>query len=433
MRRGGAMNGAITADKARSDAADARLAATPALWAYLPWILAYPLRGHALAVLLMIVLFVRLGSQNMMGIPLLAIIAIWSLHYLLNVIARSAAGRALPPPMSANVVFLDAAKTFKSLLLPALVISAAAALERHGQRHGAVAVLTLGAFVLPAYFLLLAFSDKLFTAINPLQWLQVIAVTGLPYLASCGLLALAVSAWLWLSSALGLTLIVAAGVYLTLMIGHLLGTVAYHRHERLGIDVEVHHPEEQRREQDAKDKLAGLLLRIEHSLRRNDAEGAERTLLAEQDDSGNPRLFHELLFERLLALGDARLIHAQGRRLLSLLLREKRSPRALEVYEICCDRHPRFEPASAQELAALATTALSLDYHELFAQLLADLQARYASDPAITAVLLEQAHYLCERKHDDAAALAILRPLLQQSQHPLHAKIASLARALGGA
>lgn len=421
----------MTPEKIHSDAADARLASTPALWAYLPWILIYPLRGYALPVLLMIVLFVRLGTQSLMtGIPLLAITTIWSLHYLISVIARSAAGRALPPPMTADVVFLDAAKTFKALLLPALVASAVHSLEQHGQRQAATAVLGLGAFVMPAYFLLLAFSNKLGTAINPLQWLQVIVVTGLPYLASCALLALAVAAFLWLSGTLGIVMMVAAGAYLSLMIGHLLGYIAYHRHESLGIDVEVRHPDEQRRERDQSERMEGLLRRIEYSLTRHDADGAERALLAEPGPADNARPFHETLFERLLTRGDARLIHAQGRRLVSLLLREKRAARALDVLITCNDRHPHFEPETVTELATLASTALAEGHAALFSQLLKQLQARAPADPVITQLRFEQARDCCERRHDDAAALAILRPLMMQREHPLHPRIVALVRAL---
>ena len=114
----------------------------------------------------------------------------------------------------------------------------------------------------------------------------------------------------------------------------------------------------------------------------------------------------------------------------SLLLREKRAARALEVFEICNDRHRHFAPDIAEELAALADTALAAGYDECFAQLLADLHARAPGDPAITRLLYEQARDRCERRHDDAGALAILRPLLAQADHPLHPRIAALARTL---
>ncbi|HUP91768.1 MAG TPA: hypothetical protein VM074_05925 [Solimonas sp.] len=409
--------------KLRDEAADDRMAGTPSLLAYLPQILAYPLHGFCPPVTLMIALFTWIGVKSFMGLPMLAITAIWALHYLLNIIDHTSHGHATPPPLGGEAAFLGIGTVFQALLLPLAALTAA-----WGLHFGpaARAVLGLAAFLWPAALFALATSRDWNAAANPLRWLHVIAGMGLAYLLPCALLALGVGLLGMVPAGAGLALLTALVCYVLFATAHLLGFVGYHRREQLDLDTRVGDPAEKRAREDQEQRIEGLLARIEQSLNAGEVGTAARAIAAESGDRG----FFEELFERLLRRRHPVLLHTAGRRLVTTLVAERRLARAVEVYEACEHQHPGFEPESPEQLPLLAGQALEQRLAGLFEKIAGDIERRYPGDPVAVPLGLLQARYWSEQRQDDARALAVLAPLRAQRQHPQHAQVESLVRAL---
>lgn len=414
---------------ARDAAADARLAGTPAPLAYLPWLLSYPLRGHAPAVIVLLVGFLWIGTRTLLGIPMLGIAVIWSVLYLLAVIEDSARGRGSPPPLRADVVYLGGMRVLRALWLPTLLATAVWSLHAEGRIAAALLVVLLAALWLPSYFLVMATEDRLAAALNPLRLLRTLLVLGWPYLALSAGLSLLGAGWTLLAH-WPLWAWAAAAAYGLVMAGHAIGYLAYHRAAALDLDVHVAEPGQVAREQAQSERLHALLERIETALRHYDAEAALRALESEPGGPADPLRFHEDVYVRLCQRGHAALIHAQGRRLITRLLNARRPGRALEVWESSLNRHSGFEPASTLELEALARHALAQGQYAVFERLLHRLEDRYGDDPVVLSLRLLQAQDCAERCGDESRARALLQPLLNCTQHPHHARVLALHRVL---
>lgn len=409
--------------------ADARLAGTPAPLVYLPWLLAYPLRGHAPAVIVLLVGFLWIGTRTLLGIPMLGIAAIWSVHYLLAVIEDSARGRGSPPPLRAEVVYLGGLRVLRAVWLPTLLATVAWNLNGEGRIAAALGVVLLAALWLPAYFLVMATADNLAAALNPLRALRTMLVLGWPYFALVTGLSLLGAGWTLLSH-WPLWGWAAAAAYALVLGGHAIGYLAYHRAAALDLDVHVAEPGRQAREQAQAERLQTLLDRIEAAQLRYDGAAALSALEAEPGGPADPLRFHEDLYARLCQRGSAALIHAQGRRLITRLLNARRAARALEVWESSLNRHSGFEPASTLELEALARHALTSGQYTVFERLLERLETRYGDDPVVLTLRLLQAQDCAERCGDDTRARELLAPLLTQTQHPQYLRVLALQRAL---
>lgn len=416
--------------------ADARMARSGGVIEYLPEILAYPLRGFALPVLLMITLFVTVGMRSNMilpdglpdtGIPLLAITAMWTIYYLQRVIQHSARGHALPPALAGDVVYLTGG--LKPLALPVLMAWGYFPLQAQ-RPELAQAFLALSFVLLPAYLFILATEEDLLAALNPLRWLEVILLMGWPYLAAVTLLAIGVLAVNAIAGLVGLSLLVAFTSYVAVACAHMLGYAGFRRHSSLGLHVEVRHPDAVAREREQARRLASLQTRIQGCLQRGDEDGAARAVTAEPGGPVNVRIFFEDLFQHLLVHGTFGLVHVCGRRLITVLLAENRGSRALEVAEQCLNKNSHFEPENPLQLETLAREALSARYYGLFERLLRNLDQRYPDNPVIVTTQLLRAQYLAEHRGDEAGALAALQPALAATSHPQHARIAAYARAL---
>src|SRR5262249_30028088 len=150
----------------RDHAADQRMAETPSLATYLPHILAYPFSGYALGVLLMLTVCLWMGIQSMFGIAMLAIVTPWTFHYAEAVVDQTANGQAPPPRFGGNMIFLGSnARAFRPLIGVGVV--AFAYIFAGSRGPGAqLLVLAIGAFLFPAYMLLLTIENSVAAALN---------------------------------------------------------------------------------------------------------------------------------------------------------------------------------------------------------------------------------------------------------------------------
>jgi hypothetical protein len=220
-------------------------------------------------------------------------------------------------------------------------------------------------------------------------------------------------------------------IYLVLVLCHLCGFVAFHRAEPLGLPGELRSitPAVKRMEEQQA-RLAAVLKKIDEALHRKDLDAAAQALYAEPGGPADLRLFHEELFEQVTFRRRAELTHAQGQRLVTVLVAGKRLPRALDIAEECYDAHRDFQPQQPGEAVLLAQQALTDRREGLFQRLTHDAARRYAGDPAAVSLAFLSAQFWCEQKRDEARARDILRPLLAATAHPQHRQIAAYARAL---
>lgn len=428
------------------EAADDRMAGATSVWAYAPRILIYPLSGYCLYVLLFGTPIVWLLVQTLqafaggepysmiaalMRITVVTIGSTWLLSYILRVIGHTAAGHATSPPMAGDTMYNASVWFARALPYPAAFVSAFFALFEM-QPQTAWAIAGLGVLLWPAHALSLATEGSAAAAINPLRLLQIVAGIGPLYLLICGVIGAAVWALSAFASNVYGTLFSGIGLYLVFMVSHLLGFIAFRRHEALNLIVQVGDPLEKQQAREQAVRLGALMTRLESCILRGDLEGAGRELFAEPGGPANVRQFHENLFTKLLSRGNATLIFEQGRRLITLLINEKRKSRALEVYETCLNKSPYFEPATTLQLELLAREALASKYEDLFLKILKNIEARYPDDPIIVTAGLMQARYWCEQRNDDVRALEILNPLLVHERHPSYPQVVALVRVLQG-
>ncbi|MFA5939621.1 MAG: hypothetical protein WC809_09740 [Sinimarinibacterium sp.] len=415
----------------RDPVADQRMVDTPSPLAYLPQILLYPVSGHALAALLLFTGMLWMGLQSITGIALLAIASPWVFHYAQAVIERTAAGQATPPAFGGDMIYLGGLSALRPLvglgLLAGLWNWAHAA---HPQAE--LVVLIAGALLYPAHLLLLATDDRLLPAFNPLAMLHAIAGVGTGYLSVCLLLAGAAYAAWSVASQTGLALALFVLIYAWLMACHLLGFVVFHRAERLGLTAPDRRTSDEKHQQaEFEARLDAVLAHVDQALSRRDLQVAADALYAEGGDPRRMRAFHVELFERLERRHQPPLLHAQGARLVALLLAENRAAQALEIAGSCVDARADFAPEKPEQAAALLEEALRTHNADLFDRLLAAALRQWPDSPHVVVLRFLDARASCELRRDDARARELLGPLLRETTHPQHRQIAALARALG--
>lgn len=412
----------MTGFGAQDEAADRRMASSH-LPAYLPRILLYPLRGHGPPVILLVTLLLGLGSRSIVALVPLIVGVLWAAHYAVRVIETTSYGHASPPRLTGDALMLTDAMTWSALLAPALLLALYL-------KAGILATAPLAA-LLPAHWIALATTRSLAAASNPLRWLQIVAVTGPAYVGACVLLIGAALLGGWLSAHISNLLLIAAWLHLLFAACHLLGFVAYHRHERLGIGVQVIRPTRER-ERDAEQaaRLEALLARITALHDKRDDEAAARLMHETPPGPADARRFHEDLYERLKAIPARGLALTQAARMIPFLLDRKLVDRALEIFENALDLDARFRCESALHLPPLAARALETRQTTLLGRLLESARASFAGDAALK--LLDGVHlrWLMDLNRDEPAARLVLAGLGDLGGHPLEAELRTYARVL---
>lgn len=421
--------------KFHDSAADRRLAEAVSLWSYLPQLLRYPLRGYALGVVVVLgLLFAMALYAGLFGIAMLAILVGWLGFYLLEVVGDTASGHALPPPLGTEV-FSQFEFGRIGLLLGYVIflelVPLYLAVFHHSEGARRLAVVML--VILPAFIALLAMEDHAWEALNPFKLVLFIFQTGFAYLVICAVLVaslvVAVVIGRHLVSALAYMLL----LYCLILVCHLLGFVAYHRQEQLGLTVAVAKPTEaSRRFEVQQAALQGLLETIGQLAAANNAHAAVKLILQPAAGVTEPSVFYQQLFEALRARKHTALALVAGSRLMEVLARGKHHERALDIYEQCLDLASRFEPPDINLCVPLAETALQTRRFPLFEKIVAQVTARHPETEVAISLTFLRARYLAEFDKDDTAARILLEPLLANATHPWHTQITALYNALSG-
>lgn len=413
--------------------ADRLMVSTPQLWRYLPQLLYYPVRGYGLGIVLVMGFLAWLaGYAGPFGIALTAVLSGWLGHYCMLVVSQTANGHAVPPPLGTEVLFQGDKLRFGLLIcyLGTLSLLLLPLLRPEHPAWGMAAFLA-GIYLFPAFLASLALQGDLLAAINPFTWVRFAWQMGLPYLLASLVLAGVGFLMVFLSGHAGEVVGTLLTLYTLIFVCHLIGYVAYHRQDEIGLAVAVQRPTP---ELEAALAQAAHFKEVMATVDRHlDAHEPRTALAALMADDGmelpNPRGYHEDLFEALRQRHQDELSLQQGSRLIRLLVQQKHLSRALDICELCLDvsRHYVTQPASL--MPQLAEQAWRDKRLPLFARI-ADqvLAALPGSDEAVSVQFLKAQMLVQDKK--DAAALALLTPLLGRTAHPLHGRIAALHQAL---
>ena len=415
--------------------ADQLMVSTPELLVYLPKLLAYPLRGYGLFVTVSFGVFLWIiGYAGEWGIPAAGILFGWISYYFMDVVQRTATGHAIPPPMGTEVMFQG--DKFRLAML-AGYIGAVLLLTTSAKTtvHPGLAALTvcLGIYVLPAFVANLALQPDTLSVINPLVLIKFLWHTGFAYLMSALLLAAVGFAGLALAGHLSAISSDLLLIYGLIFVSHMVGYVAYHKQEQLGIAVAVEKPTEERlAEQQQAMRVAEVLAQLDRHLQAKEVRTARDALLADDgSEQPNPRAFHEELFEGLRLRHQDDLSLVQGTRLIQLLVKEKRLPRALDILEQCMDVSKDYLPEPPALVGLLAEQAIRDKRLGVFTKLDAAVRAGAPQGEAAVSLQFLKAQALAAQKQD-RAALTLLTPLLAAQRHPWSARIQALHKALSG-
>ena len=415
--------------------ADQLMVSTPELLLYLPRLLAYPVRGYALFVTVTFGIFLWIiGYAGVWGIPAAGILFGWISYYFMDVVQRTATGHAIPPPMGSEVMF-QGDKLRLAMLVGYIGGFVLLTISAKSAGHPGLAALAVcaGIYMLPAFVASLALQPDILSILNPLNLLKFLWHTGFAYLLASLLLAAVGFAGLSLAGHLSALSSDILLIYGLILVSHMVGYVAYHKQDQLGIAVSVERPTEELLATQAQAmRVAELLGEVDRHLQANMPKTARDALLSDDGaEQPNPRAFHEELFEALRLRHQDALSLVQGTRLIQLLVKEKRLSRALDILEQCLDVSKDYLPEPAPLVGLLAEQAIKDKRMALFARLDAAVHARAPQGDEAVSLQFLKAQALVEQKQD-GPALALLAPLISHTAHPWALRIQALYKALQG-
>ncbi|HEX5340768.1 MAG TPA: hypothetical protein VFX47_07795 [Gammaproteobacteria bacterium] len=413
--------------------ADARMVAATSVWQYLPSILSYPLRGYALGVVLVIgLLFWLFDMAGIFAAAMAPITLGWLTVYLFMIVEDTALGHAIAPPLGTEV--LGHSDYGRLILVIAFWLATGALgmwLMHHGIVHGMQICMLIAMLIFPAFLVTMALDGSAFSALNPLRLLRFMYHTGSAYLLAVTLMGVAYVLLAMLSGAVSSLVAHMIAVYFLVMSAHLMGFIAYHRHERLGIEVMVARPSEERTRMEAQQRRLDEVLQKACALSDGGDWDAARELLRKEPAAVTDlRVYHEELYEALRLRGQYDLSLVQGKQLVRCLVAQKRLDRALDICEQCLDVNRRFEPEPLADCVTLAEAALNAARFALFEKFISDVPSRHPQSTQAMALQFLHARWLAEYRKQDAEALAILKTLAVDVSHPWYHRVRALRQAL---
>lgn len=388
-------------------------------WERLGSFITYPLRGDALAILLVLSLGQVLGLVPVLGWIIVLLLLATAYKYAFTILRETANGRLDPP---GGVMEAPDSVVIKFLALYVLLICAVLFIAFFAGATAAIIAAIVFTFAVPAATMALAMDESLANALNPVTWLAIIGRLGGAYFL---LFALLFVFQLSAANATGLagrflpplvSDIVFSAIFFWGLFGtfHLMGYLLYQYHERFGFEPEAHEHAAQRPE--SRDGL--LLADSEALIRDGQVEQATALLGEEINRRAVPLEVHER-YRRLLRqqVAPDRLLQ-HGALFLNLLMLEGEHRRALALARECLDLDPGFAPLLPEQGLELAQHARALGQSRLAVDLLASIRRAFPKDRARAEWALMEADMLLQRGDGDAQAREALAGARERCDDP---------------
>lgn len=401
-------------------------------WQRLRAITLYPLRGAALASLVVLTIASLFGLIPLVGWLVSLLVWLAAYKYAFEILRASADGHMDPPEVVLGATDGVVLRLIAMQVVFAVVLVAALLLG--GPLIG-LAVLAFIAFVQPGCVMSLAMDGSLPHALNPATPLRLVARIGWPYLAVFGLLfviqasALTASAWLvrWMPPVVADLTVTAVSVWGLFAAFHLMGYLIYQYHEALGYEP-AHVGLPGRHSPDA-----DLMAESEIHVREGRLDAALTLLRGEIRTRAVGVDVHELYHRLLRQAGDTAALTAHAREYLNLLMLEHQERRALALLRETLDADPGFVPPQIEHAQQLAERARLGGQRQLAADTLRALLQAHPRHPGAPRWGLDAALLLAESTGQDEQARELLEQARERCEDPaLRQKIASALNALQG-
>lgn len=429
----------------KEQAPHARMIYNPSIWQQFPSLLAYPLQGHALPMVIIFPSILWLLSWNpLFSIFGLIVFLCWSLNYAYAVLEQTTLGYATPPALSFQTTWnIINQRPLKQLLCLSLIVATYSSVRTSAGQIPAVIVLFLSLLLIPANVVVIVTQNSLLNALNPLLLFQTIQKIGKVYILLLLMFGLLTALLFYVISSVNLLnaqiinqfslLPTYIGVfYFGLMTFHLLGFVVYHRRYALGIEVIFSPEREEAAQQEAQAKHFEQILDEVYWLARQQGQTAAaiETLWAKLAELGETIEIHDKLFARLRLWEQKGLALAQGQRYLTLLIQKKQLRQALMIYQTCFELNPQFKLEQPSQILPLAQMAYQQKSDEIAFHLVESFLSHYPNHPDKVAVQFLMVKLLAERLKRLHEAKQLIAQLLKLKNHPLLAEIQKYAKFL---
>jgi hypothetical protein len=412
----------------KEHATHARMIYNASVWQQLPHILAYPLKGYALPVIIFVSLLLWVGLNFLpLGAIILMIVLSWTLKYAYAVLENTIFGHSTPPMFSSDMWFSSNQRPLKQLFFLFTVFGITGLIRQVAGDIPALFVFTLALLLMPASAVIIAIQDSLFSALNPLTLILLAKRIGSAYIIVSLLFSLPMLLFLFFPE-IPLLFRVMGFVYLLFMTFHFIGFIVYHRRESLGLDVSFSPEREVEAQKQAQDKQLGDILYEVHVLARGGrVEEAIEELFARLPELGDTFDNHAKIFARLTLWEEKSVLLAYGQYYISQLIQQNRLSQAVEIYQDCFDIKATFAAKNSFDILPLATTAYREQRYPLTRHLVQDFQNRHPNHPDIIAIKLLTAKLLAKHFKRYQEAKAIMVELLKYKEHALFPEIKKYA------
>lgn len=428
-------------------AAAVRMIDNPSVWRQWPNLLIYPLQGYALLLIIIFSLMLWIGLQTPLGLPAFFIILSWSLKYAYGVLEYTLLGHATPPMFTFDLWNPTQQRPLKQLFYLLFFFSVAHGIEKIVGSVPASIVFILGIFFMPASAIIIVSQNSLLHAFNPLKLVMLVVSIGSAYLfisllfilmtllslpiilSYIPLLSLLIPDFLgWTVTGIVLPLLFFGILYLLILTFHLLGFVAYHRRQRLGLEVFFSPEQEMALEQQEREKQLNQILDEVYWLARQQGKMsvAIDTLFARLSELGDTLDVHEKLFARISLWEDNRVALAQGQYYIHLLIKNKQLSQALSIYKTGLKWSVEFKLKSAYHILPLANQAYYEKDYAIAWHLVQDSTIHFPH-PDILALQFLKAKLLTEHFDRFDEAKAIISQLIENKSHQLYPEIRKYA------
>lgn len=415
----------------KAHATHARMIYNSSVWQQLPHILAYPLKGHALPLLIIfsLVLSLVLNSwlQAIVSLFAVMIFGSWTLKYAYAVLENTIFGHSTPPMFTFDMWFATNQRPLKQLFFLLTVFGITGLIRQVAGDIPALFVFTLALLLMPASAVIIAIQDSLFSALNPFKLILLAKRIGSAYIIVSLLFSLPMLLFLFVQE-IPLLFRIMGIMYLLFMTFHFIGFIVYHRRESLALDVSFSPEREAEAQEKAQEKQLGDILYEVHVLARGGrVQEAIEELFAKLPKLGDTFDAHAKIFARLTLWEEKSVVLAYGQYDISQLIKKNRLSQAIAIYQDCFDIKATFAPKNPFQILPLATTAYREQRYPLALQLVQDFQNRYPNHPDIIAIKLLTAKLLGKHFKRYQEAKAIMVQLLKYKEHALFPEIKKYA------